>query len=120
MSNTNNNDVFTCPKELFTLPVTLPAKLVYAALCSEHGSNGVIALPYREIADRVRLHEKTVQDAVKQLKKAEVILCIPRYAESGAQLSNRYFVKALDEDVRRDNDFKALVKRMNAFLQTVS
>ena len=117
--NAKSSDFFTCPKEIFTLQVPMTAKLIFAALCSMRDRDGVIAPSYRDLADTARVHKKTAQKAMNRLQQAGVVVCIPRYAASGAQLSNRYFVKAFDEDMRRDNDFKSLMKRLNDFVREV-
>ena len=117
---TNNNDFFTCPKDIFELRATLTAKLVYAALSSQRDRDGVIAPSYRDLSSVVKVHKKTAQTAVKQLQQIGAVVRIPRYADTGAQLSNRYFITAFGEDMRQDNDFKALIKRLNEFMQAVS
>ena len=121
MQNNSNNDAFfTCPKEVFGLPATMTAKMIYAALCSQRDRDGAIAPSYRELSDTARVHRKTAQTAVKHLQNIGAVMRIPRYADTGAQLSNRYFITAFGEDMRQDSDFKALVKRLNEFMQAVS
>ena len=120
MNNTNNSDFFNCPKDIFTLQVPMTAKFIFIALCSMCDHDGVIAPSYRDLANMARVHKKTAQKAMSRLQQAGAVMRIPRYAASGAQLSNRYFVKAFGEDMRQDNDFKLLIKRLNDFMQAVS
>jgi hypothetical protein len=117
MTNTTNDAFFTCPKDLFTLPITMTAKLIYVALCCMRDKDGGIS--YRELSNKIGFHKKTVQKAVRQLLKVGAVVAIPRYAESGAQLSNKFFVRAFEDDMKKDTDFAALVRRLNDLVQTV-
>jgi hypothetical protein len=117
MTNTKNNDFFTCPKDLFVLPISMTAKLVYAALCCMRDKD--VGISYRELSTKIGFHKKTVQKAVRQLLKVGALVVIPRYAESGAQLSNKFFVRAFDDDMKKDTDFAALVRRLNDLVQVV-
>jgi hypothetical protein len=112
----NSDRFFVCPREIFDLPISRTAKMVYAALCGERSDDGLIIPQYHKLAKLAKVHRKTAKNAVRQLQEVGAVLRMPRYSETGAQLSNRYYVRAFGEDARKDKDFIALVARLNAFM----